>query len=103
MTSDRAPPPGLIVYRIAPGASCNGGEEIALALVTYAPGDAARLPTLTPAERAVVAALLAGHSNDEIARARGTALRTVANQVARIFKKMGVRSRAELAVRWSSQ
>lgn len=54
---------------------------------------------LTPAERHVVIMLLEGLSNDEIARARGTRLRTVANQVAAIFDKLGVSSRGELAAK----
>lgn len=51
---------------------------------------------LTPAERQVVALLLEGKSNAQIARARRTSARTVANQVASIFKKLSVSSRAEL-------
>jgi DNA-binding CsgD family transcriptional regulator len=36
-------------------------------------------------------------SNSEIGRRRGTSGRTVANQMATIFRKLGVSSRAELA------
>lgn len=53
--------------------------------------------TLTPAERQIRDALLRGCSHREIAAARGTSIRTVANQVARVFRKLGVTSRAELA------
>lgn len=53
-------------------------------------------PGLTLAEREIVSALLRGLSNGEIAAQRGVALRTVANQVASIFRKMDVRSRVEL-------
>lgn len=56
-------------------------------------------PSLTNAERAVMALLLEGKSNAEIAKARKTAVRTVANQVASLFRKYGVGSRAELAAR----
>jgi DNA-binding NarL/FixJ family response regulator len=56
---------------------------------------------LSEAELAVKEALLRGDSNAEIARARGTSVRTIANQVASIFKKLGVRSRAELAAQTS--
>lgn len=59
-------------------------------------------PRLTPAERAVMALLLAGKSNAEIAKARKTAVRTVANQVASLFRKFGVGSRAELAAKVES-
>lgn len=62
----------------------------------------ARLPAkLTSAEREVVALLLAGKSNAEIAKARGVALRTIANQVASILRKMRVGSRSALLARLS--
>ncbi len=51
---------------------------------------------LTAAETAVLALLLEGASNADIARRRASSVRTVANQVASIFRKHGVRSRAEL-------
>lgn len=56
-------------------------------------------PLLTDAERAVARGLLAGRSNVEIAAARGTSARTVANQIQSVFRKLGVASRAELAAR----
>ena len=52
---------------------------------------------LGEAERTVAEALLEGWSNARIAQERGVSVRTVANQVASIFRKLGVRSRAELA------
>jgi DNA-binding NarL/FixJ family response regulator len=55
---------------------------------------------LTESEQQVASALLAGLSNAAIARLRGAAERTVANQVASIYRKLGVRSRAELTARW---
>ena len=58
------------------------------------------LPQLTRSEREVAHALLGGLSNAAIARLRGSAERTVANQVASIFRKLGVHSRTELAARW---
>jgi DNA-binding NarL/FixJ family response regulator len=51
---------------------------------------------LSKGEREVAEALLHGKSNREIANARGTAVRTVANQVASVFRRCGVASRAEL-------
>ncbi|MCZ7680271.1 MAG: helix-turn-helix transcriptional regulator [Sandaracinaceae bacterium] len=54
---------------------------------------------LTDAEREVCRMILLGRSNAQIATARHTAPRTVANQVASIFKKLGVASRAELLAR----
>jgi DNA-binding NarL/FixJ family response regulator len=58
---------------------------------------AAPCPRLTAAEDDVLQGILAGCSNAEIARSRGTALRTVANQVSALFGKFRVSSRLELA------
>jgi DNA-binding NarL/FixJ family response regulator len=52
---------------------------------------------LTPSEAEVRALVLAGLSNRQIALRRGRAVRTIANQVASLFRKLGVSSRAELA------
>src|SRR5262245_53383763 len=68
-------------------------------LLSFPRGAAGLPPDLTEAERRVALALLAGCSNAEIARMRGSSPRTIANQVASIFRKLGVRSRAELAAR----
>jgi DNA-binding NarL/FixJ family response regulator len=60
---------------------------------------ASRLPpTLSNAERTVVLDLIDGVSREAIAHARGTSPRTVANQMASIFRKLGVGSRVELLV-----
>ena len=52
--------------------------------------------TLTPTESEIAGAIRDGRSNAEIARMRGTSTRTVANQVAGLFRKLGVASRVEL-------
>lgn len=54
---------------------------------------------LTDAERSILAHLLAGSTNNDIAQRRNTSDRTVANQVQSIFDKLQVRSRSELAAR----
>jgi DNA-binding CsgD family transcriptional regulator len=54
---------------------------------------------LSPAEGEVIGLVLEGQTNGEIARHRRTAPRTVANQVASIFRKLRVGSRAELYAR----
>jgi DNA-binding NarL/FixJ family response regulator len=69
------------------------GQEY-LVLCFGAPDDAG---PLTRAERAVALAVVAGATNAEIASARGRSVNTVAKQVASIFRKLGVRSRIELA------
>lgn len=73
-----------------------GSAEFA---VTSEPAPVALAPVLTAAEQDVVRRLLAGRSNAEIAKARRSSVRTVANQVASVFRKYGVNSRAELAAR----
>lgn len=55
------------------------------------------LPSVfTSAERDIVLALILGESPQDIAMSRGTSLNTVNNQIAAIFRKMVVNSRAEL-------
>ncbi|MBK8996867.1 MAG: helix-turn-helix transcriptional regulator [Myxococcales bacterium] len=90
-----APPPGLRAARFA-----LGGRDVA---VLSFPTDQLRIPeSLSPAERDVTLALVHGATNAEIAERRGVAVRTVANQVASIFKKLGVSSRTELAAKLGS-
>lgn len=59
------------------------------------------LERLTAAEQAVVALALGGSTDADIARRRGTSPRTVANQLAGVYRKLGVVSRVELAARVS--
>ncbi len=69
-------------------------------LVLSFPAVPALLPAdLSAAERDVLRWLLRGESNAQVAARRQTAVRTAANQVASIFRKIGVASRAELAAR----
>jgi DNA-binding CsgD family transcriptional regulator len=79
----------------------NGVELVVLSLPP--PAVAPELPAeLSAAEREVVHWLLRGKSNAQVAAKRRTAVRTAANQVASIFRKIGVGSRAELVARLSS-
>ena len=72
-----------------------GGVEIAV--ISYRlDGPAAGL---TDAETNIVELLFEGFSNAEIAEARGTSTRTVANQLAALYRKLGVTSRSELVAR----
>ncbi len=59
----------------------------------------AEVERLGKAERAVAALVLRGLGNEAIARVRGTSVRTVANQLASLFRKLGVSSRVQLAAR----
>jgi DNA-binding CsgD family transcriptional regulator len=70
-------------------------EDGELAVLSFTlPGDNAI--NLTSAESDVARYVLAGRSNSEIAALRRCSTRTVANQVASLFHKLGVRSRLEL-------
>jgi DNA-binding CsgD family transcriptional regulator len=85
------PPPGTEARLVEVG-----GEEL---LVFRVPLKRIALhESLSDAEREVAALALAGLSNSEIGRRRGTSGRTVANQMATIFRKLGVGSRSELAL-----
>jgi DNA-binding CsgD family transcriptional regulator len=54
---------------------------------------------LSQGELEVVLAVLGGKSNREIGAQRGTSERTVANQLASIYRKLGIGSRRELVAR----
>ena len=73
------------------------GEE-ELLVISYPVAKVETPAILTAAEGAVFRMLLEGLPNEQIAQARQSSLRTIANQVASIFKKLKVRSRAELHV-----
>lgn len=54
--------------------------------------------SLSSAEREVARLVYEGYANREIAARRHTSARTVANQLASIYRKMGINSRQELVV-----
>jgi DNA-binding NarL/FixJ family response regulator len=72
-----------------------GGEEFAVLAIPSS--DPPCLDVLTSAEREVCRLILAGLTNTAIARARGTSDNTTKNQIASIFRKLGIGSRGELA------
>jgi DNA-binding NarL/FixJ family response regulator len=61
--------------------------------------DARPFSALRSAERAVAHGIVRGLSNAEIARVRGTSVRTVANQVASLMRRLSAHSRAQIAAR----
>jgi DNA-binding CsgD family transcriptional regulator len=71
-----------------------GGQN--MLVISYAV-DGRQPENLTPGEAEVASMAAAGLTNAEIASARGTATRTVANQMASILLKLGLSSRRELA------
>ena len=86
MTLPRPMPAGIEAYAL--------GSEHTL-FVIQAPVIPRSLP-LSPAERQVAALVVAGRTNAAIADQRGVSLSTVAKQVASMFERLGVGSRAEL-------
>ncbi len=74
-----------------------GGERWVILSHPLEHGACAPLDRLTTAERAVVELAVEGLSNAQIAERRGSAVRTVANQMASTFRKLEVSSRYELA------
>jgi DNA-binding NarL/FixJ family response regulator len=85
----KEPPKGLIAYELEPG-------KVLFVHPLPAAFDDAKL---SPSEREVAALMLHGRDNASIASLRGTSVRTTANQVASIFAKLGVHSRAQLAAK----
>ena len=85
-----APPATLVAYRLD-----INGEEIVL----FSWGSETADATLSPAEEDVLRLLAEGQSNQAIATARGTSVRTVANQVAGLMRKLGASSRFEIVGR----
>ena len=72
-----------------------GTEE--LAMISIPSALESRLEKmLTPAEKSIVLDVAAGKSNARIASLRGTSPRTVANQLASIYRKLNLTSRQEL-------
>jgi DNA-binding CsgD family transcriptional regulator len=74
------------------------GDGVAVATVESGSRSAAEF---TAAEREVLALIARGMSNAGVARARGTAQRTVANQIAALLRKTGCGSRRELVARFA--
>jgi DNA-binding CsgD family transcriptional regulator len=66
------------------------------------PGDRS-FETLSPREREVLGALIAGHSNVEIAANLHISDKTVRNALTRIFEKLNVKSRTQAIVRARDQ
>jgi DNA-binding CsgD family transcriptional regulator len=80
-----------------------GDDEFVLFSWDLAPASRDALRTLTDAEREVLALVTRGASNDEIARARQVSIRTIANQVASLLRKLDASSRFELIRRFAEQ
>jgi len=90
-----APDPNAVPIGLETWRTRVGDSEYAL--FRFPLGKAERWSCLTSRERTVASEILHGLSNAEIAGKLGVAPRTVANQIASIFRKLGVGSRAELS------
>ena len=55
---------------------------------------------LSETEARIVALVCAGQTNDQVARALSLSAKTVAWNLSKVYRKLGVRSRTELAARW---
>jgi DNA-binding NarL/FixJ family response regulator len=88
---ERRTPSGLSVERF----EIDADEYAVFAWTSHEPP-----PELTQAERAVLARVVEGASNAEIARGRCSSARTVANQVASLLRKLGADSRFDLIRRY---
>ena len=64
--------------------------------------DRADARALTKAEAAVAALVADGRTNREVAASLVISVKTVESHLARIFDKLGVRSRTELAIEWQA-
>ena len=91
--SDLPPPAGLQVFRL--------DADPDVVLLEWPSRFPAPPAELTAAERAVLSLVRAGLTNATIALRRGRSRNTVANQIARAFAKLGVRSRLEFYARFS--
>ncbi len=69
-----------------------------LAVIELEPHPVVMPESLTAHERQVAALVLEGLTTAEMAETRGTSPRTIANQLASIYRKLGVASRAELVI-----
>jgi DNA-binding NarL/FixJ family response regulator len=90
---------GALARKTAPRVTV-GDDELGMLALDAQPR-ACSLP-LTAAERDVALLVCEGLTNAQIADRRGSAERTVANQLARIFAKLSIGSRAELVLRIDS-
>jgi DNA-binding NarL/FixJ family response regulator len=76
--------------------ACFADTETMFRVVGTARPDVRLAPILSPAEFAVIRGLIEGRNYLEIAANRGTSTRTVANQLAAAFRRLGVSGRGSL-------
>jgi DNA-binding CsgD family transcriptional regulator len=79
-----------VLFQVASGIS---NQEIAY---TLGISESSVATHLSRAEQEIAWRVVNGESHKAIARARGTSMNTVANQLASLFSKLGVNRRSEL-------
>ncbi len=79
----------------------DGQDYVVVCMEDEEPPLQVALARLTPSEREVVALVAEGLRSQEIAVKRRRSVRTIENQLAAIFHKLEVSSRAELTARLS--
>ncbi len=77
------------IRQVAAGGTCYSAEQLG----------AGGYVALTPRERELVRLIVAARSNDEIAAVFQTRRKTVETQLSRLYERVGVTSRVELAIR----
>jgi len=94
-------PTGLVADRIAG----LGGDVVLFSWDVQQAPPATDDPrhSLSPSEHEVLAKVVAGATNREIAEARGVSERTVANQMASLLRKLRATSRFELIHRYAGK
>lgn len=75
------------------------GEEESTFQIRSEHGDTAQIETFTPAQQEIIAKVMEGHSEPEIASQLGKSPHTIHTHLKTIFKQVGVHSRAELIVK----
>lgn len=73
-------------------------EGVEYVVVSFPTRRPAAFADLNPAELETIEAVLAGVPQRDIAKARGVSVRTVANQLAGAYRKLGVSSAREVAL-----
>jgi DNA-binding NarL/FixJ family response regulator len=77
-------------------------QELAACGLTPRARNDAGPPELTPTEEVVAGLVAEGLTNREVAATLSVSVKTVESHLSRVFNKLGVRSRTELAARWDA-
>ena len=96
----RSPTRAAEAFAVAADLARGASDVQLLSLIARAQGDGGTVPVdlgLSTREHAVALSAAAGRTNREIAAAEFVSVRTVETQLSSVYRKLGVRSRSELA------